>query len=127
MPTSRSTTPASVGTLLEAHPLSLAEPVRHPRRGCRGVIERERQEKRLIVGAQMRALHGELPFQPEVALTAGLGVAPDRRHEQGAHADLPADRGIPRILAAQLVLVEPDPDARAAQALAQAPGSRCVL
>jgi len=46
---------------------------------------------------------------------ACLRVGGDERDEQRARLDLRADLRVPRVAAAQLVLIEPDLDAKAAQ------------
>ena len=51
---------------------------------------------------------------------AGLRVGRDDRHEQRAVLDLPADRRIPRVAAAQRALVEPHLDAHRPQRVADA-------
>ena len=80
-----------------------------------------------IVGHQVGAIDGQLPFQPEVALAARLGVRGDDGNEQGAVVDLLADRVVPRVPAAQLALVEPDLDPGAAQRLADPPRGLGIL
>src|SRR4029079_1949155 len=76
---------------------------------------------------QVRALDRELPLQPEVALAARIRVRRDERDEQRALADLLADRRVPGVPAAELVLVEPHHEPGAAQRVADAPGALRVL
>jgi hypothetical protein len=61
---------------------------------------------------------------PEAALLARLRAGRDDRHEQRAFLDLPADRRIPRVAAAQLALVEPDVEACSTGRVADAQGAK---
>jgi len=92
------------------------------RGGLRGVINRHREKKRHPCGHVMRALDGDFPFAAEVALAPRLGARGDDRHKQGAGADLGADLRVPRIAAAQLILVKPHLHAEGAQGVSQAAG-----
>ena len=111
----------------QARPLPLAKSVGHPGRGIRSVVDHDRQQKGLVVGHQVRAVDREFPFQPEVTFAARLRVPRDDRDEERAFLDLLADRGIPRVAAAQLALIEPYDESRRAKRFADAPGGLAVL
>ncbi len=111
----------------QARPLPLAKSVGDPGRGIRSVVDHHRQQERLVVGHQVRAVDRELPFQAEVTFAARLRVLRDDRHEERALLDLLADRGIPRVAAAQLAFIEPDDESRGAKRFADAPGGLGVL
>ena len=75
----------------------------------------------------MAAVHGQPPFTAEIAFQPPLGLLRDDRDEQRAGADLTADLGVPRVAAAEFVLVKPYLDAAGAQAFRDAAGGRGVL
>jgi hypothetical protein len=111
----------------EARPLDLAKTIGDPRRRLGGRVDRDRHEKGLVFRHQVRAIDGELPFEPEVTLGSRVRVGGNQRHEQRAVPDALADRSIPRVTAAQLVLIEPDLDTRGLQRIAYAAGCLLVL
>src|SRR5215469_11398649 len=86
----------------------------------RRVVDTDRKEKGPASRHEVGALVGEVPFEPEVALSAGLRTPGDDRDEERTRANLAANRLIPGIAAAQFVLVEPDLDATLTQALGNA-------
>jgi hypothetical protein len=63
----------------------------------------------------VRALLGEAPLEPEVPFRPRLRMRGNNRQEERAVADLPANRLIPDIAAAQFTLVKPHFDAGGAQ------------
>jgi hypothetical protein len=69
----------------------------------------------------------EFPLESKITLEPLLGMLEHDRHEQGAVADLMADRLIPRVPAPQLALIEKDLDAGGAQRLANLLGRLRVL
>ena len=75
----------------------------------------------------MRAIDRKFPFQSKVAFLPRMGIARYDRNEQRACLDLPAYRGIPRVPAAQLALVEPHLDSRRPQAAGNLRGRHGVL
>lgn len=60
-----------------------------------------------MCGDQMRAIHGEFPFEAEVSFRTRMGVLRDEGKKKRAGPDLLADRLIPGVPAPQLALVEP--------------------
>jgi hypothetical protein len=103
----------------QAEPLHREELLRHPRADIARVVDHDRHEKHHVVGHVQRALDGELPLAAEVAFAACLGARRDDRHEIRAGADLVAQLGIPGLAAGELVLVEPDLEARGCESVAQ--------
>ena len=75
----------------------------------------------------MRALLGKPPLEPEIPFGPRLRMVGNDRQEERAIADLPADRLIPDIAAAQLALVKPHLDAGGAQRLGNGPRHRRIL
>jgi hypothetical protein len=73
----------------------------------RGVVDGDRHQERLVFGHEVRPVTASFRLEAEIALGARVGVRRDHRHEERAFLDLLADRGVPRVAAAQLVLVEP--------------------
>ena len=106
----------------QTRPLDLHELRRHRGIGFRRGINDDRREKRDAFQHQMRALDGEFPFQPEISLAAILRIRGNDGHKEGAFLDLAADFLVPRIAAAQFVLVELHLDAVTAEGLSDALG-----
>ncbi|MSU49042.1 MAG: hypothetical protein EXS37_08155, partial [Opitutus sp.] len=71
--------------------------IRHQRVGFAGVVDDDRQEKGDAGRDAHRALGGEFPFEPKVALVPRLGVGGDDRHQQHALLDLSADLRVPLV------------------------------
>ena len=90
-----------------AAPLPLPKAIWHACGRLGGVVNHHRQQEWLVVGHEMRAVDGELPFEPEVALTARVGVGRDDRDEKRAFLDHLADRRVPRVASAKFALIEP--------------------
>ena len=88
--------------------MPLAKLVRYQRRGFVYIAHDHRHKERFVVGHQMRTIHGELPFETEIAFLACLRVGRDDRHKQRTFFDLFTNGSIPRVPTAQFTLIEPD-------------------
>jgi hypothetical protein len=95
--------------------------------GIARAVDHHGKQEGFLLGHRVRALGGEFPFEPEVALKPRLCVCGNHGHEQRARGDLLADFRIPRIAAHELALIEPDFDANVSQAGANALRRRRVL
>jgi hypothetical protein len=75
----------------------------------------------------MRALLGKAPLEPEIPFRPRLRMGRNDWDEESALADVPANRLIPDIAAAQFALVKPHFDAGGAQRFGNGPRHRGVL
>jgi len=103
------------------------ERVGNIRFGLGRVIHAHGHDERAASSHEVRALLGEPPFEPEVSFRPRLGVVGNERQEERAIADLPADRLVPDIAAAQFALVKPHLDAGGAQRIANGPRRPRIL
>ena len=111
----------------EPHPLHLQKFRRDARAVFLGLVDHHRSDERHAFGEHLRLSRGKIPFEPEVALRARLRGLRDDGDEERAGVDLLADLGIPRVAAAQLVLIEPHFEPGTAQRFGNAPRRRRVV
>ena len=75
----------------------------------RHAVEGDGQNERDRLGDEFGALDGEIPFEAEIALVAGLGGRGDDREKERAGADILFDLLVEIVAALEVALVEPQP------------------
>ena len=104
----------------QRRPLQLPEAVGNPAVVVTRIVNDDRHQERFVGCNQVRAVDREFPLQPEITFGTIMRVVGNDRDEQRAGLDLPPDRRIPGIAAAQFAAVEPHLDAGIAQRRADA-------
>ena len=113
--------------ITQPHPLPLTEFIRHKSIGFRDVIKDHRKQESLVICHQVRAIHRQLPLQPEITLRTCVSVCRNDWHKKGTFLNLFANLLVPRIAATQIRLIEPRLQPGRAQGIADAACSVGVL